>query len=501
MRTGEIQLEHKKKIEHKFNKQNFFESFLNLMISSLFTSLYLLVVACFSSSAESDFMGNTYYFCILSFFFSGLVFQVLLDLFSETNKRIGLHLRILFFWIAIIVAVCYFLQQIYAPYYLIPGMILEYIFTVLLNKPIYFQEKFLKQIEPWDIKTLGPNLRADSITVETLNKAIDRNRLILLISCIIIITASFIVNRLKEKITSPTLIVLMIIFTILYFVCSAFLFAVYNVFQKNTYFAFLGFKNVISKKRIILKYSLIIISISLLFGAILSRNKTIFSLYFEPAPYNQQYREPQQVEKQNFEIEEDDVKIDLKDMMGQDNSNPILDKIMDFLSLILIITFAIFILFLFFRYIITDQFLSFFREHMLLNIIKEIFLKIKLFFESLFGLKKTEKETYATVNSRNFKNHIDRFIKKAKKSSEKKQELDRLTKKFMQIISWGDKNKIKYRNTMAPAEYINQINNSLSDIDILRVGYIYEKSLYSNELLSEQEEKEYFDLANKVLSM
>lgn len=499
-------MEHKNKVEHKFNKQNFFEAFLNLMISSLFASLYLLAVACYAYNSEADFMGNTYYFCIIAFFVSGLVFQALLDLFSESKKRAGLHIRILFFWILIVVAACYLLKQIYAPYYLIPGMILEYIFTALLNKTIYFQDKFLKQIEPWEGKDLGPNLRADSITVETLNKSMDTNRLFLLITCIVIFGGAYVVNHFEKRIDSPQLIILMIVFAVLYLLCVAFLFAVYNVFQKNTYFAFLGFKNVMPKKWLILKYSLVVIFLSVLLGGVLSRDKALIKLNIIPQQKQYEYKEPKKLEQSEYSHFEDDVKVDLEDTLGKINSNPVMDKLMIILYWVVLFGCVGFFIFMFFHYIITNRFIAFFREHMLLKILKEIWKNICQFFANLFGLGKHEKEVYATVNSRTFKSHIDNLVRKTKKSAEKKQELDRLTKKFMQIIAWGDKNNIKYRNTMAPAEYIAEVEKKTDGVSgalqgqFTRIGYLYEKSLYSNELLAPQEEKEYFELAAKLVA-
>ena len=54
------------------------------------------------------------------------------------------------------------------------------------------------------------------------------------------------------------------------------------------------------------------------------------------------------------------------------------------------------------------------------------------------------------------------FLKKAKRSKEKEAEIDRLTKQFMRLIDWGEAQGIKYKTTLAPAEYTNLIHEQVA---------------------------------------
>lgn len=489
MLSGEIQL------EHKINRQTILESFLSLMIAFLIVTLYLLTLQLFQFQNEEEFFGNTFYFCIAVFFVSGLVYQVLLDLFSETKHRIGLHLRIVIFWVLIITGLCALLKQVYAPYYLIPGLIVEFLFAALFNKVLYYQEKFINQTKDWAEQDLAKNLRSNSLIVETLNKSIDLNKKILLTVSIIIGTATFIGGLNISIKQEPVTITLIIIDEVLYFICVIFLVLIYNIYQRNTYFYFLGFKTAINSKYSLIKTVSIIALFSCFIGLGLSSNKALIKLPTHEIEQNLREREilpPKEMEqpKSQYNIQED-----LKEVLGESKENKFAEIFFKILEWILIGAVVIFIAFLLVKYIFTTSFFSFFKPDNLGKIIAEFFKRIEDFFMNLFHLKKEPKQRYATVNSRSFKTQVESFIKKSRKSAAKKQELDRLTKQFMHIIEWGDSKEIKYRNTMAPGEYTALIPHSAA----ARVGYLYEKALYAEDLLSPEEEKDFFTLTKEIL--
>lgn len=465
------------------------------MIGFLVVTIYILALSLFSFFNEEEFYGNTFYFCIFIFFISGIVYQVLLDLYSESKHRIGLHLRIVIFWVLLMTGLCSLLKQIYAPYYLIPGLIVEFLIISVLNKVLYFQEKFLNQTKDWPDQDLPKNLRNNSLIVETLNKSIDLNKKLLLTISIFIAFAT-VIGGLKVNFQEDTFtIILIIVAEILFYTCVLFLVLIYNVYQRNTYFYFLGFKTAINSKASIIKSVLLITLLSAFIGIGLS--STHISVKLPVNEIQETIRESQGLPPPP-QMKIPEVKLDpkeLEEVLGVTKENKFLKVFFTILEYALILGVIVLISFLLVKFIFTTSFFAFFKGDNLSRIFKEFFQKIEDFILNLFHFKKQPKQKYATVNSKSFKFQIDNFIKKSKKSSAKKQELDRLTKQFMHIIEWGDQKGIKYKNTMAPGEYMSLINHEAAS----KIGYLYEKALYAEELLSASEENEFFKLSQQVL--
>ena len=92
------------------------------------------------------------------------------------------------------------------------------------------------------------------------------------------------------------------------------------------------------------------------------------------------------------------------------------------------------------------------------------------------------------------------------KSKEKQKELDRLTKLFVKIIDWGEKQGVAYRVQLAPAEYTAGCASYLCSQDdtslckaLKTCGSIFEKALYDKDVLSAEEEGQFRDAIETVL--
>ncbi|MCR5764922.1 MAG: hypothetical protein K6G09_02975, partial [Treponema sp.] len=155
---------------------------------------------------------------------------------------------------------------------------------------------------------------------------------------------------------------------------------------------------------------------------------------------------------------------------------------------------------------ISKDFFSHLRQRNFKVIFRNFIDNFKEFLKKIFNFK-FKKSAYSTTDSQLFKKKMNDFLKASKKSKEKKAELDRLTTVFVKLINWGSKYDIIYKKNLAPAEYTDKIIDYFRKIEetdnILyarKAGIIFEKALYSKDLLSIQEENDFKAAVNQIIS-
>ena len=152
------------------------------------------------------------------------------------------------------------------------------------------------------------------------------------------------------------------------------------------------------------------------------------------------------------------------------------------------------LLYFFFKPFFTRHFRVFWTEGKLITFLRDVWEDIKNFFRIIFS-KDNPKQAYATVQSKSFQDSMMDFLKKAKRSKEKAEEIDRLTKQFMRLIDWGEANKIHYKANLAPAEYTALIGTQKA----ILAGNIFEKALYDKNILTAEEEKDFVEAIRIII--
>lgn len=481
-----------------------FERFLHFCISTLFSFLCLFLVSTLTSYTEFFFEPSNIVFSLIMIVVSGLIFQAVLDFFFNTNTKNIFHSRFFILWLIITIVLCFVFKMDFAPYFLIPAELIQYVITILLNRILIYQNAFLWQINDLNGNELSTHLRNDYDRVEKLNKSIDKNKSLL--TCLGIAVYPFLVFIFNSETIKvyPIFKIAIAICTILFYTSLFILFVFYNVYQKNSYYAFLGFKTALNRKKTIIKSVFLILAISMAIGFLFSSNNRLINININQHEVRKtpeaQYQPPPPPQWDPGPS----VKA-MQDALGKEMPvHPLAEFFWKFLTIIFIVGLVCLVIYFIWHFIFSETFFKLFTTNLIFQIIAEFFSNIKKFFNQLFS-HKSEIQEYTTVNSREFKHNMDFMIRKSKRSSKKKEELDRLTKKFMQLIAWGDKNGIKYKNTMAPGDYSELIQNYLNQNDLdneniaIRVGYIFEKALYSNELITEQEETEFIDKISIII--
>ena len=168
---------------------------------------------------------------------------------------------------------------------------------------------------------------------------------------------------------------------------------------------------------------------------------------------------------------------------------------------------------------------DFWKERKLLFYIKSFFRLLADFFKGIFSFRPERKTLFNTVGAEEFKQEIESFAMKAKKSKEKLAELDRLTQKFMLLISWGETNGIEYSKNLAPKEYTDKLKLHFSSAEAQEeatadtgaakpgvtgaelsecldaAGEIFEKALYGQDVIQPDEEARFKESILKVTGL
>lgn len=173
----------------------------------------------------------------------------------------------------------------------------------------------------------------------------------------------------------------------------------------------------------------------------------------------------------------------------------------------------------------SSQWQDFWKERKLLFYIKSFFRLLADFFKGIFSFRPEKKTLYNTVGAEEFKQKVESFAMKAKKSKEKLAELDRLTRKFMILISWGETNGVEYSKNLAPKEYTDKLKLHFSGAAFKdaptaetvaakpgvtgaelsecldAAGVIFEKALYGQDVILPDEEASFKKSILKVTGL
>ncbi len=297
----------------------------------------------------------------------------------------------------------------------------------------------------------------------------------------------------------------MIVNTFVFVISVFFGFFKVTYFNRESYYANMGFSEIIKNKRKYYRYVALVFIISALCAFAFSRNEPLIKIHFkESAPVYKQYEYKTEVPQKEYEFTGDVDTPDLEDTLGNYKDYFVLQIIFQIVKIAAIVILLFYVIYFLIRPFFTSGWKEFWKDHKLYIYFRKLLQEIKDFFSILFG---KDAETFATVESNSFKNSINNLIKKSKKSKEKKAELDRLTKQFINLIDWGTKRDIKYKVNFAPAEYtalINEYFNKNADKDCgdsaYKVGLLFEKALYDKELLSSEEENDYYESIKSIIS-
>lgn len=433
---------------------------------------------------------NIFYFIIFNFFVSS-------NITGSNIFRLG------FFTLLFVTAISLIFSSYINILVFLIFSLFEFIFYNLYFIPFYFYSDFLHQCENKTGEKIAKDLFQNKFIGEDFLKNQKTTKFTIYIFMLIVLFFLGFLSFLDLKIN-----LISYIFAFLFYLSSFLLTHVLSIYKNDVFYAFLGFDEQWEHREKILKFSFLFIFLVFCLSFCLSSNKAFFKFNFDEKiivvnqPPKIQYSTSEEpdvfIEKDTFDFSQfDDDKEPNKFLI-------ILSYIIEtFLILLVVFGFFVFVT----KPFVSGSFLEYMKKHKLSDYFREF---IKNFRNMIFEFlhKKKNKSAYAKTDSKSFKNTLEEFLKSSKKSKEKKQELDRLTNLFVKIIDWGNSHSIFYKKNLAPLEYSKEISNYFKNIHnndfaekIILIGILFEKALYSNELLLEDEERKYNDYIKMIINL
>lgn len=483
----------------------FFERFLAYMtVTSFMLGLASLIKPFVNNPETERILINWFTYLVISL--SGLLFIIIQQIFAREKIKSILHVLVIVFYVILAVILCFVCSQLNQPYLLIPFLIIQYLLQNVLNNLFVYHDRFIDECGTLGGKELVSHLFHNNLSAIDfgIRARIATALLVILPLIIFLITLIIYVLGYSAGIISLCFMIL--------FLCGEFLiFFMTGLYKNDIFFAFLGFRNYVQNRKSLFGSGLLILLVTCLFAFLISSNKALIKINLNE---NKNIHYSQQVpEVSSFEVDAASALVEmLEEAFPDDGKFPvwIWDLIFGILKWGLICFFAVALIIFFIKPFLSAGWKQYWKEGRFNKFLKNLWDEITSFFKYAF-MKNKNDIPYSTVESRKFSKGIKDFLKKAGRSKEKNEEIDRLTKHFMKLIDWGQSQGIKYSPNLAPAEYTDLIykkyqqdGETVPDADeIMKAvklsGLLFEKALYDKNLLSKDEEKQFIEAIEKVM--
>ena len=474
--------------------------FERILVFSTIVSLMLTATSVFSTVLNNYDVERILidWFTYLVIIGSGIVFTLVLQIFALEKIKPAMHLVFIVFYVIVCLVLCYFTGKTDAPYVLIVILTVQYFLQVGINDLFIYHDAFMADCETHDGKELEQYLFHNNLSAIDLTEKIKGQQAIMFaISIAMFIVLVF--GKLSEGHFTIITIALVIVFYLSVLLCCFML----GVYKNDIFYAFLGFKDYIKNGRKLFGAVLLIAAISCGAAVLLSSDNALIKI-----DYVQEYKEAHEVQRTvpeapaffDFQIEPETE----RPFERESRPHWILQFIAELIKWLAIAGLAILGIVFFIKPFFTRHFRLFWTEGHLIKFLRELWQELKDFFRYVFSKGPGIKEQYSTVQSKKFRDSMMEFLKKAKRSKEKVEEIDRLTKHFMHLIDWGEAQGIKYTANLAPAEYTALICQKYSEGGntedfAKKAGNLFEKALYDKNILTSEEEKSFVNAVEAII--
>lgn len=463
------------------------------------TSLLLAATGIFSTVLNNSEVDKVFinFFVYLVLGLSGVIFSLVLQIFALEKIKSAMHIVFIVFYEIVVLVLAALFGQGYAPYILIPALLIQYFIGVGINDMFIYHDRFLYDCESYKGKDLETYLFHNNlVAIDLTEKTKGQQAILFGLSVMMFITLVF--GKLSEGYFNLIIDILVILFYLSVLLCYYTL----GLFKNDVFYAFLGFKDYIADKKRLLRSVFLIFLIASGLAGLLSSNKALIKINYFLSEYNEELSDNKPIQRDDFEyIPLPDLNLD-EDFGREARPNIIIDIIFEIIKYAAIVAIAGAVLYFFIRPFFTTHWRRFWSEGKLITFLRSLWDDIKTFFRFFFS-NDNSTQAYSTVQAKSFQDSMMDFLRKAKRSKEKTAEIDRLTKHFMKLIDWGEANKIHYKANLAPAEYTDLIAQNVQTEEnktaARNAGQLFEKALYDKEVLSGEEEKLFVESIKKVL--
>lgn len=489
----------------KRRNATFIEQFFSFSLITPFVLLAIFILSLIVNSAVEDS-------CVIDWFtyaysiFSGLLFALVLYIFAKEKTNTKFYVTFVPYFLIFTTIVCTVFKKTNDLAVIIPVCVVQFVLQLFVNELFLMHDFFIAHWEGKTGKELKELLYHQSVDSSDNAHSIKKFQTILTTICIIYFFLCMIIKKVNVSFN-----ILLLVNTIVFIVNAFYGFYLIGYFNRESIYANMGYDVVVKNNSLFHKVIISIFVLAMMIAVVFSRNEALLHLNFQST---QTITAPQEYEIQvpeNDYVEYDEKEIDLSEKGGDFKDSYFLAMIIKVIEIVCFIILIVCLWAFFFKPFRESGWKNFWKENKLKFYIKKLIDDIKTFFIDIFTKKDKE---YATIQAASFKNAIQNLLHKSKKSKEKRIELDRLTKQFMKIIDWGAKREIIYKNTLAPAEYTQLIEDFIEKNgdfntedkisfknDAHTIGSLFEKALYDKELLSKEEEKIFLQKIDTILTL
>lgn len=474
----------------KVNFSDFFIEQLLIFFSSIFFDFTVLSIINDLSSNGISFL-YPYVFSIT--FFTGILNLVIFKIFSIEKVSLWAFVRYLVILMATTTGIGLLISKIRGIHmvslFIFISVLITFLYMEFINKPVSCHERFIHQCENKSGTALSQELYHDNVNAldfaQSAKSCSLSSSVFMFLLCFLVIGIEQ--SRLKVSILTYIFLILHIVFTLS-------ILLLFNIYNKESFFAFLGFEKIFSFRFFIGKLSVLICLIAGVTAFFVSSDKALIKFERLPIEFKTEESSAPVINSQpeNYDY------VDIPNMKGfsEMDDKPIISEnfwiVLKYLFIAAIITgFLIFMI----KPFISKKWTEYFKNRKLIQLIKSFNINFRMFIKNLFSGKLFHKVNYSKMDVKSFSDSMNIFIKNSKKSREKKAELDRLSKIFVKLIEWGNENNFRYEKNLAPLEYVQMMNNKSAEM----AGLLFEKALYAKELLTENEEKLFKQYVNEVI--
>ena len=481
-------------MEGKFNR-----IFERILIFTTSTSLMLTVMGVFSFPLNKYEVDKVFinFFVYLVIGISGLIFSLVLQIFALEKIKSAMHIVFIFFYTVAVVLIAALLGEGYAPYVLIPSLLVQYFICVGINDMFIFHDKFLHECEAYNGKELETYLFHNNLTAIDLTEKTKTQEVVLFgLSVAMFIILVF--GKLSDGHFNLFIDCLIIIFFLSVLLCYFTL----GLFRNDIFYAFLGYKDYIQNKKSLFRVVLLIFLISCGLAIFISSDNALIKINYYLKDYSEELKDDPPAVTDNFNFTPL-PEFDYADDFGREaKPNWIIELIFQIIKYGVLVFLGGSVIYFLVKPFFTSHWKSFWTEGRLITFLRELWKDIKTFFRFILSKNPSKGQAYSTVQSKKFRDSMKDFLKKARRSREKEAEIDRLTKHFMKLIDWGEAHKIKYRSNLAPAEYTALIEKEVEDElqkSARSAGQLFEKALYDKNVLSAEEEASFVESIKRII--
>ena len=259
--------------------------FERILVFTISTSIVLTAAGIFSTALNNYEVEKVFidFFVYIVLGASGLIFSLVLQIFALEKIKSAMHIVfIVFYEIAVLVIAALFGEG-YAPYILIPALLIEYFIGVGINDMFIFHDRFLFECEDYNGKDLETYLFHNNLeAIDLTEKAKGQQAVLFGLSVAMFIILVF--GKLSEGYFNIFIDLLVVVFYLSVLLC----YFTIGLFKNDVFYAFLGFKDYIADKKRLLRSVFLIFLIAFGLAALLSSNKALIKINYYLSEYNEQ---------------------------------------------------------------------------------------------------------------------------------------------------------------------------------------------------------------------